>query len=95
MIPEEKADNGKEGKSILREVACGVPYDRIDRKDIFMTTFLIVVAIAAAVYLFAAISFYYGFKNWNPMCGGKSARCGSGESCSNSPATSGSTRSLQ
>lgn len=32
-----------------------------------MTTVFIVVALAAAVYLYAAISFYYGFRNWSPV----------------------------
>jgi hypothetical protein len=39
-----------------------------------MTTFLIILAIVAAAYIFAAVTFYYGFKNWHPMCGGKSCR---------------------
>jgi hypothetical protein len=32
-----------------------------------MTTILIVLSALAAVYVFAAISFYYGFKNWSPL----------------------------
>jgi len=35
-----------------------------------MTIVLIIAAIAAAIYIYAAVAFYYGFKNWNPMCGG-------------------------
>jgi hypothetical protein len=38
-----------------------------------MTTFVIIATIFVAAYLFAAVTFYYGFKNWHPMCGGKSA----------------------
>ncbi|MDH4162889.1 MAG: hypothetical protein OEW15_09415 [Nitrospirota bacterium] len=40
-----------------------------------MKIFLIIAAAAAAVYIYAAIAFYYGFKNWYPMCGGKSGTC--------------------
>lgn len=40
-----------------------------------MTTLLIIAAIAAAVYGYAAIAFYYGFKNWYPMCGSKGTAC--------------------
>ncbi len=40
-----------------------------------MATLLIIIAIVAAAYIFAAIAFYYGFKNWYPMCGGKSSTC--------------------
>ena len=40
-----------------------------------MTIFLIIVAIVAAIYIFAAIVYYYGFKNWYPMCGCKKASC--------------------
>jgi hypothetical protein len=40
-----------------------------------MTTLLIIIAILAAAYIFAAITFYYGFKKWYPMCGGKSSTC--------------------
>jgi len=40
-----------------------------------MTTFLIIAAIAAAVYLYAGIAFYYGFKNWYPMCGCNGRKC--------------------
>ena len=35
-----------------------------------MTTFVIIVAILVTAYIFAAITFYYGFKNWHPLCGG-------------------------
>ncbi len=34
-----------------------------------MKTFLIIAAIIAAVYLYGGIAFYYGFKNWYPLCG--------------------------
>ena len=40
-----------------------------------MTTFLIIAAIAAMVYLYALIAFYYGFKNWSPLCGCKGGKC--------------------
>jgi hypothetical protein len=40
-----------------------------------MTTFLIIAAVAAAVYLYALIAYYYGFKNWNPMCGCNAKKC--------------------
>jgi len=34
---------------------------------------LIIAVIAAAVYAYAAIAYYYNFKHWNPFC-----NCGSG-----------------
>ena len=40
-----------------------------------MATFLIIVAIAAAIYIYAAIAYYYGFKNY-PLCGCKGTQCG-------------------
>ena len=40
-----------------------------------MIAFLIIVAVFAAIYLYAAVVQYYGFKNWHPMCGGKGAAC--------------------
>jgi hypothetical protein len=40
-----------------------------------MSTLLTIVAIAAAIYIYAAISFYYGFKNWYPLCGCKGMEC--------------------
>jgi hypothetical protein len=40
-----------------------------------MTTLLIILAIAAAIYGYAAIAFYYGYKNWNPICGCKGKQC--------------------
>lgn len=40
-----------------------------------MKTILIIVAIVAAVYIYAAVANYYGFKNWYPMCGRKGAAC--------------------
>ncbi len=49
-----------------------------------MTTFLIIIVLLVAAYLFAAVTFYYGFKNWYPLCGRKSSICGRGESCPNS-----------
>ncbi len=40
-----------------------------------MSTFLIIVAVVAAVYIYAAVAHYYGFKNWYPMCGCKGGIC--------------------
>ncbi len=40
-----------------------------------MTILLIIVAIIAALYIYAAVVHYYGFKNWYPMCGCKGTRC--------------------
>ena len=40
-----------------------------------MTTFLIIVAIVAAIYIYAAIAYYYAYKNWNPLCGCKGTAC--------------------
>jgi hypothetical protein len=34
-----------------------------------MTTLLIIIAVVAAIYLYATLAFYYGFKNWYPLCG--------------------------
>jgi hypothetical protein len=39
-----------------------------------MTTILIIVALTSAVYIYAMVAFYYGFKNWHPMCGGSCSR---------------------
>ena len=36
-----------------------------------MTTILIIVAIAAVIYIYAAVAFHYGFKNSYPVCGCK------------------------
>lgn len=41
-----------------------------------MTTILILAAIAAAIYIYAAIAYYYEFKNWLPLCGCKGTECG-------------------
>jgi len=40
-----------------------------------MTTILIIVAIAAVIYIYAAVAFHYGFKNWYPVCGCKGTVC--------------------
>ncbi len=40
-----------------------------------MTIFLIIAAVAAAIYIYAAIAYYYDFKNWNPLCGCKGTEC--------------------
>ncbi len=34
-----------------------------------MAILLIILVIAAAIYAYAAVAYYYGFKNWNPICG--------------------------
>jgi len=60
-----------------------------------MTTILIIIAIVVAAYVFAAITFHYGFKNWYPMCGGKSSTCRRGESCPPSPGKTGSLQDGQ
>jgi len=44
-----------------------------------MTILLIIVAIVAAIYSYAAIGFYYGFKNWYPLCGCKGMDCRPGK----------------
>jgi CHASE2 domain-containing sensor protein len=41
-----------------------------------MTTLLIIVAVIAAIYIYGAIAFYYGFKNWVPFCGCIGTKCG-------------------
>jgi hypothetical protein len=40
-----------------------------------MMILLIIVAIAAAVYIYAAVAYYYGFKKWNPLCGCDGTKC--------------------
>lgn len=40
-----------------------------------MTILLIILAVIAAIYMYAAVAHYYGFKNWYPMCGCKGASC--------------------
>jgi hypothetical protein len=40
---------------------------RIETMNIFLT----IAAVLAAVYGFAAIGYYYAFKNWSPMCGSR------------------------
>jgi len=36
---------------------------------------LIILAAIAAIYIYAAIAYYYAFKNWIPFCGCKGAEC--------------------
>jgi hypothetical protein len=36
-----------------------------------MNTFFIIIIVLAAVYGFAAVGYYYAFKNWKPMCGSR------------------------
>lgn len=66
-------------KKVLRkgQGARGVGLDAVkaiyqdeEETDFTMTTILIIIAVLIAAYLFAAVTFYYGFKNWRPMCGG-------------------------
>ena len=40
-----------------------------------MTIVLIIVAIVAAIYIYAAIAYYYGFRSWHPLCGCKGTEC--------------------
>jgi hypothetical protein len=41
-----------------------------------MTILLIIAAVAVAIYIYAAVGYYYGFKNWYPICGCKNGVCG-------------------
>jgi hypothetical protein len=40
-----------------------------------MTIVLIILAAVAAVYIYATIAYYYGFKDGVPFCGCKGAAC--------------------
>ena len=40
-----------------------------------MTIILIIAAVVAAIYSYAGLAYYYGFKNWNPLCGCKGTAC--------------------
>jgi len=40
-----------------------------------MTIVLIIAAIVAAIYIYAALAYYYGFKNCYPLCGCKGTGC--------------------
>lgn len=42
-----------------------------------MKIIFIILAFIAAVYLYAALTFHYGFKNWAPFCGCEGGVCGS------------------
>ncbi len=44
-----------------------------------MAIFLIVAGIVAAIYLYAALAYYYGLKNWNPLCGCRDTECRQGK----------------
>lgn len=46
-----------------------------------MTVVLTIVAIVAAIYIYAAVAYYYGFKKWHPLCGCKKTE----SSCKRSP----------
>ena len=45
-----------------------------------MTIILIILAAVAVIYLYAAVAFYYGFKNWLPFCGCAGTTCGTRKS---------------
>ena len=49
--------------------------ETIHEREVRMTYLLIIIAVIAAIYIYAAIANYYGFKNWYPMCGCKGASC--------------------
>jgi hypothetical protein len=38
------------------------------KEEAGMTIVLIIAAIATAIYIYAALAYYYGFKNY-PLCG--------------------------
>ncbi len=41
-----------------------------------MTIALIILAAIAAIYIYAAVGYYYTFKNWLPLCAGcKGTEC--------------------
>jgi len=40
-----------------------------------MTIVFIIAAVIAAIYIYAAVAYYYGFKNWAPLCGCRGAEC--------------------
>ena len=40
-----------------------------------MTIVLIIAAIVAVIYIYAGLAYYYGFKNWYPLCGCKGREC--------------------
>ena len=40
---------------------------------------LITIAVLAVMYIYATLAFYYGFKNWYPLCG--CSRQGSTQVC--------------
>jgi len=40
-----------------------------------MTIVLILVALVVVIYSYGAIVFYYGLRNWYPMCGCKKTAC--------------------
>ncbi len=50
-----------------------------------VTIMLIIISVVVAIYFYAMVAFYYGFKNWYPLCGTKSSQCRRGEPCSDSP----------
>ena len=49
-----------------------------------MNVLLIIAVIFAAIYVYAAIAYYYGFKNWHPLCGCQAGTCGLPQTSKNS-----------
>jgi hypothetical protein len=50
--------------------------ETINAREERMTYLLIIIAAIVVIYIYAAIAYYYGFKEWNPFCGGcKGASC--------------------
>jgi hypothetical protein len=41
-----------------------------------MTIVFIIAAVVAVIYIYGAVAYYYGFKNWLPVCGCKGRECG-------------------
>ncbi len=40
-----------------------------------MKILLLIAAIAAAIYIYAALAYYFAFKNWRPLCGCTGTAC--------------------
>jgi hypothetical protein len=48
---------------------------RKQKRGAGMTIILIIIAAIAAIYIYAAIAYYDGFQNWDPLCGCKGTEC--------------------
>jgi hypothetical protein len=48
-------------------VPAGLPCYQISGRQKIMNTLFIIAALVAAVYCFAAVGYYYGFKNWRAV----------------------------